>query len=303
MTGRFAPSPTGSLHVGNLRTALIAWLCARVHGDRFVLRMEDLDRVAASADHELAQQADLRALGIDWDGDVWRQSERFGVYDSAIDRLAQIGRTYECFCSRREIREAASAPHGADTLVYPGICRQLTETERAERRRHRQPAIRFRSDDESLEVDDIVAGAGQGRATDVVLRRNDGVPAYNLAVVVDDHAQGVDLVVRGADLLATTPSQLAIAGALGYGEARYAHVSLVVGESGQRLAKRDGAITMADLRIVGFDADLLRSKLAVSIGVAEPGELVSVDDLIARFDLHRFARRPARPVTLRNLLA
>jgi len=154
-----------------------------------------------------------------------------------------------------------------------------------------------------LEVDDIVAGACQGRATDVVLRRNDGVPAYNLAVVVDDHAQGVELVVRGADLLATTPSQLAIAGALGYGEARYAHVSLVVGESGQRLAKRDGAITMADLKIVGFDADLLRSKLAVSIGVAEPGELVSVDDLIARFDLHRFARRPARPVTLRNLLA
>lgn len=303
MTGRFAPSPTGSLHVGNLRTALIAWLCARVHGDRFVLRMEDLDRVAASADHEHDQQDDLRALGIDWDGVVWRQSERFDVYDAAIDRLAQTGRTYECFCSRREIREAASAPHGAETLVYPGICRQLTEPERAERRRRRHPAIRFRGDDELFEVDDVVAGVCAGRAADVVLRRNDGVPAYNLAVVVDDHEQGVDQVVRGDDLLATTPSQVAVARALGFCEPRYAHVPLVVGESGRRLAKRDGAITLADLRIGGFDADLLRSKLAVSIGIAEPGEMVSIDDLAARFDLDRFARRPARPVTLRNLLA
>ena len=155
--------------------------------------------------HERAQQADLAALGLDWDGPVWRQRDRFEVYAGALARLAEHGLTYECFCSRREIRDAAAAPHGNEGLVYPGTCRDLSSAALARRRRERVPAIRFRSADEAVTIDDVVAGRIAERASDVVLRRNDGVPAYNLAVVVDDTAQGVDLVVRGDDLLPDDP--------------------------------------------------------------------------------------------------
>ena len=301
MTGRFAPSPTGDLHLGNLRTALIAWLAARSAGDSFILRTEDLDLVAASGEHERSQQADLRALGLDWDGPVWRQRDRFPVYRAALDVLREQGLTYECFCSRREIREAAAAPHGNEGLVYPGTCRDLSAAELAARRAEREPAIRFRSDDRVIDVDDTVAGRFRATAHDVVLRRNDGVPAYNLAVVVDDAAQGVDLVVRGDDLLPSTPTQVALLHALGHSAPRYAHVPLVVGEDGRRLAKRDGAITLAELASAGVSVGAVRSALAVSVGVAEPGETVLASDLVDRFDLAAFAARGRAPVSAKNL--
>ena len=301
MTGRFAPSPTGPLHVGNLRTALVAWLASRSAGDRFVLRIEDLDLVAASDVHERSQQADLAAIGLDWDGPVWRQSERFAVYDAALRSLADADVTYECFCSRREIREAAAAPHGNEGLVYPGTCRDLSSAERARRRAHRAPAIRFRSSGEPIAVDDVVAGRFEAPAGDAVLRRNDGIPAYNLAVVVDDSAQGVDLVVRGDDLLPSTPTQVAVLRALGKPAPRYAHVPLVVGESGLRLAKRDGAITLADLAASGITPSRVRSALAASIGAAEPGEDVSPATLVERFDLAAFGSRSREPVRVKNL--
>jgi glutamyl-tRNA synthetase len=301
MTGRFAPSPTGDLHLGNLRTALIAWLAARSASESFLLRTEDLDRVAASDEHERAQQGDLRALGIDWDGPVWRQSDRFPVYREALAVLEGQGVTYECFCSRREIRDAASAPHGNEGLVYPGTCRDLSAAERAARREGREPAIRFRSDGGTIEVDDIVAGRYAAVAHDVVLRRNDGVPAYNLAVVVDDSAQGVDLVVRGDDLLPSTPTQVAILRALGHHVPRYAHVPLVVGVDGRRLAKRDGAITLAQLASTGVSVDAVRSALAVSIGVGEAGEAVDASVLVGRFDLGEVASRGRDPISVKNL--
>lgn len=301
MTGRFAPSPTGPLHVGNLRTALIAWLAARSTGARFVVRSEDLDPVASSPAHERTQLADLAAIGIDWDGPVWHQRERLAAYDEALATMAEHELTYECFCSRREIREAAAAPHGNEGLVYPGTCRERTETERVRLRRRRQPAIRLRSSGEVIEVDDLVAGPYRGRVTDVVLRRNDGVAAYNLAVVVDDAAQGVDQVVRGDDLLPSTPAQVAIARALGHEPPRYAHVPLVVGATGERLAKRDGAITLDDLAAEGVTPGRVRSALAVSIGLAEHHECVDPPTLVARFDLDAFATRPRQPVSLENL--
>jgi glutamyl-tRNA synthetase len=301
MTGRFAPSPTGDLHLGNLRTALIAWLAARSAAESFLLRTEDLDLVAASDAHERAQHDDLRALGIDWDGPVWRQRDRFPVYRTALAVLEEQGATYECFCSRREIRDAASAPHGNEGLVYPGTCRDLSAAERSTRRAEREPAIRFRSDGERVAVDDIVAGRYAAVTHDVVLRRNDGVPAYNLAVVVDDAAQGVDLVVRGDDLLPSTPTQVAILRALGHQVPRYAHVPLVVGVDGRRLAKRDGAITLAELASTGVSLDAARSALAVSIGVGEPGEDVAASDLVDRFDLGAFAARGRAPISVKNL--
>jgi glutamyl-tRNA synthetase len=301
MTGRFAPSPTGDLHLGNLRTALIAWLAARSAGESFVLRTEDLDLVAGSDEHERAQQDDLRALGIDWDGPVWRQRDRFPVYREALGVLEDQGLTYECFCSRREIRDAASAPHGNEGLVYPGTCRDLSAAERSARRAEREPAIRFRSGGEPIEVDDVVAGRYAAGPHDVVLRRNDGVPAYNLAVVVDDAAQGVDLVVRGDDLLPSTPTQVAILRALGRRVPRYAHVQLVVGVDGRRLAKRDGAITLAALVSSGVSVEAVRSALAVSIGVGEPGEAVAPGDLVDRFDLGSVASRGREPISVKNL--
>ena len=303
MAGRFAPSPTGPLHVGNLRTALIAWLFARAGGDDFRLRMEDLDRVTSAAEHERSQCHDLSSLGIDWDGDVWRQSERFEVYEQALDALSRAGLTYECYCSRREIREAVAAPHGDDGLRYPGRCRDLTERQRVDRRAQRPPAIRFRADASTLTVDDVVAGHVDGLPADVVLRRNDGVPAYNLAVVVDDAAAGIDLVVRGDDLLSSTPSQLAIGHALGLPTPRYAHVPLVVGPDGQRLAKRDGAITLAALAAAGVGPAAVRSALAVSIGLAEAGESVSAGELVERFDVAAHVRGVAGRVRYADVLA
>jgi glutamyl-tRNA synthetase len=302
MPGRFAPSPTGPLHVGNLRTALIAWLLARSAGDEFRLRMEDLDRVTSSPEHERAQLADLAAMGIDWDGDVWRQSERFDLYEDALGDLHRAGRTYECFCSRREIRESAAAPHGDGGLIYSGRCRRLTDRRRAELRQRRVPAVRFRADSDPIAVDDLVVGHVEGLPWDVVLRRNDGVPAYNLAVVVDDAAASIDLVARGDDLLATTPSQAAIGQALGLPSPRYAHVPLVVGADGRRLAKRDGAITLAQLAAEGVDAGAVRSALARSIGIAGVGETLPAAELVHRFDVTTLRQASSVPMFVGDLL-
>jgi glutamyl-tRNA synthetase len=264
VTGRYAPSPTGPLHLGNLRTALLAWLFARSAGSRFLLRIEDLDSGRVRPEHEADQLADLLALGLDWDGDPVRQSERSALYEVALDRLD----TYPCFCTRAEIREAASAPHGElPEGAYPGTCRELTAAQRAERERAgRPPALRVR--------------AG-GPIDDFVVRRNDGAFAYNLAVVVDDADQGIEQVVRGADLEDTTPRQVWLAGALGVASPVYTHVPLVLGPDGARLAKRHGAVTLADR---AEPPERVRGLLAASVGLAAPGSAPSMDELLARFD-------------------
>lgn len=267
--GRFAPSPTGDLHLGNLRTALLAWLWSRRDGSGFLVRMEDLDRVTSSREHERSQLADLETLGIDWDGPVVRQSDRFDLYHDAIAALDAAGAVYPCYCTRREIAEAASAPNAPATAGYPGTCRTLSERERADlERQGRPPALRLRADDVEIVLDDEVTGELRGRPDDVVLRRNDGVPAYNLAVVVDDAAQGVGVVVRGDDLLASTPGQVHLARRLGLREPAYAHVPLVLAPDGRRLAKRDGAVTLADRVALGDEpAELVRFLLR-SAGLA-----------------------------------
>jgi glutamyl-tRNA synthetase len=277
------------LHIGNLRTALVAWLFARSTGRRFVVRMEDLDRVTSSAEWEARQLADLAAVGIEWDGDVVRQSNRFDLHHGAIDHLTAAGLTYSCWCTRREIAEAATAPHGA-VPTYPGTCRNLTERERAEREATGRPAaLRLRTNGERYIFDDLIAGPFAGVVDDIVLRRNDGIPAYNLAVVVDDGAQGVDQVVRGDDLTASTPSQIHLASLLGIEPPNYAHVPLVLGPDGERLAKRHGAVTLDDL---GWDGATARSHLAVSLDLAHRDEPVSVDQLLERFDRALLPRAP-----------
>lgn len=291
--GRFAPSPTSDLHVGNLRTALLAWLFARHSSRRFLVRIEDLDSARVAHDPAVAdrQLADLRALGLDWDGEVVRQSRRLAAYAAAVARLTDSPGTYPCFCSRREIAEAVSAPH-APPGAYPGTCRRLTAAEQSERAARRPSALRVRGGDITVEVVDALAGRFSGPVDDFVLRRNDGAYAYNLAVVVDDLAQGVDQVVRGDDLLASSPRQAWLTERLGGRRPTYAHVPLVVNRQGQRLAKRDGAVTLADLAARGVGADAVRSRLAASLGLAEAGEPVTTADLLARFDPTALPRTP-----------
>lgn len=266
--GRFAPSPSGELHLGNLRTALLAWLFARSTGRRFLVRVEDLDRARAGA--EELQLRDLAAIGLDWDDGVVRQTERTALYDDALRRLENAGLTYECYCTRREIQEAPSAPH-APQGAYPGTCRDLTEAQRVRRRAERPAAIRLRAGVTEWAVTDVLHGRYAGLVDDFVLRRNDGVVAYNLAVVVDDAVQGIDQVVRGDDLLPSTPRQAYLAGLLGYRVPEYAHVPLVLNVAGRRLAKRDGAVTLAALAAEGVPAERVTAFLLASVGL--PGTL------------------------------
>ena len=291
MAGRYAPSPTSALHLGNLRTALVAWLMARGSGRRFVARIEDLDvaRVRAAGAVAQGQLADLATLGLDVDPPVIWQSQRLDVYASVAGSLGN--RLYECYCTRREIAEAASAPHG-DFRPYPGTCRDLTEAERDERRRLRPPALRIRADDAECTVTDVWAGDVTGVVDDFVVRRNDGVWAYNFAVVVDDNAQGVDQVVRGDDLLSSAPRQAWLTTLLGGAPPVYGHVPLAVNAAGARLAKRDGAVTLADLAAQGVNAAGVLTMLAVSLDLAAPGEPVTAAGLLARWDPARLPRRP-----------
>ena len=293
--GRFAPSPTGDLHLGNLRTALLAWLFARSAGSRFLLRVEDLDPVASSADLDARQLADLAALGLDWDPPLLRQSSRRAEHEAVLGELVDRGLTYPCYCSRREIREAASAPHG-EPGRYPGTCRDLSGREVAEREAEGRPAaLRLRTSGEDVSVVDRLHGEVVGRTDDIVLRRNDGVPAYHLAVVVDDDDQGVEEVVRGDDLLSSTPSQAHLLDLLALPRPAWAHVPLVLGADGDRLAKRHAPVTLADLAARGVEADEVRARLAVSLELTEPGEPAPVDLLLARFDPARLPREPWTP--------
>ncbi len=290
--GRFAPSPTGDLHLGNLRTAVLAWLFARFAGARFLVRMEDLDSGRVRPRAAERQLADLAALGLDWDGTVEFQSERTEVYESAVDRLRAADLVYECFCTRAEIREAVSAPHGlSPDGAYPGTCARLSDEERARRSNAgRRAALRVRAGGTEIEFHDRIMGPRRGRVDDFVVRRTDGAFAYNLAVVVDDAAQGIDEVVRGADLLDTTPRQLRLAGLLQLEAPRFAHVPLVLGPDGARLAKRHGSVTLRDMA-----PELALRWIASSLGLARPGD----ETLDARALLERFEPQslPLEPVT------
>ena len=283
--GRFAPSPTGVLHVGNLRTALLAWLFARSQGARFLMRIEDLDTGRVRRELEAQQLADLRAIGVDWDGEAVRQSEHQELYAQALERLDGAGRLYRCWCTRAEIREAASAAHGPlPEGAYPGTCRELTAAEVAEREAAgRPPAVRVRAGGARVTFTDRICGKTTGAVDDFVVRRNDGAYAYNLAVVVDDADQGIGEVVRGADLLDSTPRQLWLGERLGLPAPSHAHVPLMLGPDGARLAKRHGAVTLADRAKLGEDADDVRAHLASTVGLAAPGEAVTAAQLVERF--------------------
>lgn len=279
--GRFAPSPSADLHIGNLRTAVLAWLFARSTGRRFLLRVEDLDDRARD-DVAARQVADLAAIGLTWDEPPEFQNAHTARYDAAITELARRGLVYECYCSRKDIQQAPRAPH-APHGAYPGTCRELTDEQRAQHGAGRPPALRLRSDTSEYTVDDVLHGAYTAVVDDLVLRRGDGVPAYNLAVVVDDAAQGVDQVVRGDDLLSSSPRQAYLGALLGYPAPVYAHVPLALNTDGKRLAKRDGAVSLAE---IGVDQAL--AQIAESLGFTTS----TVDGMVAEFDPARLPREP-----------
>lgn len=288
-TGRYAPSPTGPLHLGNLRTALAAWLAARSRGGRFLVRVEDLDGPRVRPGMQERQLADLAALGIDWDDEPLRQSTRGHVYAADVERLWGAGRAYPCFCSRREIREAQSAPHvGGTPPVYPGTCRSLAAGEVRRRiESGRQYALRLCVAGAPRAFSDRFQGECQidlgELGGDFVIQRADGLFAYQLACAVDDALSGVTEVVRGADLLDSGARQAWVLGSLGYSVPVYAHIPLMLDEDGRRLAKREGDDDLGAFVRGGWTARGVRSYLAATLGLCAPGEYPPLAELAGRF--------------------
>lgn len=289
--GRFAPSPTGRLHLGNLRSALLGWLDVRARGGRFLLRIEDLDPDRSKPEHVDGIFEDLEFLGLEWDGEVLHQSRRAEVYREALEQLRRQGRAYECTCSRAEVARVASAPHvGEEGPVYPGTCRSGASPKPG-----RQPSVRFRVAPGVVRFVDVLAGPFEQNVEqaigDFIVQRSDGVASYQLAVVVDDAASGVTDVLRGDDLLSSTPRQLQLLEALGLPAPSYAHVPLLLQADGKRLAKRDGATTAAGLRERGVSAQAIIGLLAKWSGLGD-GAPVSARELVAGFSLSRVRREP-----------
>lgn len=300
--GRFAPSPSGEMHLGNVWTALMAWLQVRSLGGRMVLRMEDLDPDRSRMEYAVQIIRDLHWLGLEWDEgpDIggpygpYTQNERRGLYQQVLDGLAERGLVYPCFCTRAEILAAASAPHGEDA-AYPGTCRLLSAKERQARLREgRKSALRLIAPCQSQEFDDGLYGhITADLATtcgDFVVRRSDGVHAYQLAVVVDDAAMRITHVLRGDDLLSSTPRQLLLYQLLGFTPPKFAHVPLLYSPDGHRLSKRQKDLSLAALRGRGLAAERIIGYLAWRAGLLERWEPVAAGELISRFALDKIPR-------------
>ena len=297
--GRFAPTPSGRMHLGNVFAALVAWLSVREAGGRMVLRIEDLDPRAQSRERAELLMGDLAWLGLDWDEGPYRQSERGDLYDEAIARLEAAGLTYPCFCTRAELH-AASAPHASDgTPVYAGTCRDLSADEVARRSLTRPPATRLRVPDAddpagTIEFCDLAYGARREvlarECGDFLVRRSDGVVAYQLAVVVDDALMGVTQVVRGRDLLGSCARQIYLGRLLGFPAPTFAHVPLLVAPDGRRLSKRERDLDLGALRERGVAPERIVGALAGAAGLADPGCEAAPGDLVGDFSWNRVRR-------------
>lgn len=298
--GRFAPSPSGRMHLGNAWSALLAWLSVRSRGGVMVLRLEDLDPDRCKRPLCDGVEEDLRWLGLDWDeggsagGDAYYQSQRSTYYQAALDRLQTMQLLYPCFCTRGQLH-APNAPHRSDgDIIYPGTCRDLTEREREERAKTRRPALRIRVPDQVIQFTDLLQGEYRENLArdcgDFILRRSDGVFAYQLAVVVDDGLMGINQVVRGSDLLTSTPRQIFLQRLLGYSTPEYCHVPLLCAPDGRRLSKREADLTLDSLRASGVRPEEIVGRLACCAGLIDRPEPISARELIPLFDLSKLPR-------------
>jgi glutamyl-tRNA synthetase len=290
------------MHLGNAFSALLAWLSVRRAGGKMILRLEDLDTDRCKRDYCHQIEADYRWLGLDWDeggsagGTDYYQSQCTPRYEAALGRLEEQGLLYPCFCTRKELH-AASAPHLSDgTTRYSGACRRLSEEEVRQRLTQRHPALRIRVPEETVSFTDGLMGYYQedlaADCGDFILRRSDGVFAYQLAVVVDDAHMGVTQVVRGCDLLSSTPRQLWLQERLGYPHPQYYHVPLLLGADGHRLSKRQQDVDLGSLRQMGRRPEDIVGQLACWAGLLERPEPVAARELVADFSWDRVKRQP-----------
>ncbi len=301
MVGRFAPSPSGRMHAGNILCALAAWLSVRSQAGRMILRIEDLDPQRCKTIYAVQMEEDLRWLGLDWDegglegGEQYRQSQSTARYAAAFAQLAAQGLTYPCFCTRAALH-TASAPHGTDgQLIYAGTCRDLSAGEVKEQAKRRAPAMRLRVPNQTISFTDGLYGAYTEplaqACSDIVLRRADGVYAYQLAVVVDDAQMGVTEVVRGRDLLDSTPRQLYLYALLGWKPPSFLHIPLLCAPDGRRLAKRDQDLDMGVLRRNYPNAAPLLGKLAYLLGLLPRPEALTAQELISCYATSKLVRQ------------
>ena len=303
VVGRFAPTPSGRLHLGNVLCAMLAYLSARSAGGKFLLRIEDVDKPRCPA--HLTRQCieDLQYLGFDWDEPPLIQSERTGVYEAALQSLRAQGLVYPCFCTRAQLHEAA--PNEGDTqFVYAGTCARLSPEEAARRAIERRPSLRVRVPDEVVRFEDRLCGAVSENLArdcgDFVVRRSDGLFGYQLAAVVDDALSGVNEIVRGKDILTSTPRQLFLQRALGYEQPRYAHIPLLRDEQGRRLAKRDKDLDLSALA-KRFSPEEILGALAFSCGVLSENRPASLERLVPLFSWEKVKRDdPLLPEGLRE---
>ncbi|MCD8383775.1 MAG: tRNA glutamyl-Q(34) synthetase GluQRS [Clostridiales bacterium] len=304
VTGRFAPSPSGRMHLGNAFSCLLAWLSARSEGGRMLLRIEDLDPERCRPDYARQVEDDLRWLGLDWDeggvdgATACCQSRRREIYAHYLNLLQEQGLLYPCFCTRGALH-AASAPHASDgTPLYPGTCRSLSPEERARRSALRRPALRIRVPDREISFTDRLQGNYRENLArdcgDFILRRSDGVHAYQLAAVVDDGLMGVTQVVRGRDLLTSTPRQLWLQELLGFPHPDYAHVPLLLSDDGRRLSKRDRDLDLGALRASGQSPESVVGRLAFWAGLLDRPEPVSPRELVDQFSWDKVSRSDVR---------
>ena len=293
VTGRFAPSPSGRMHLGNLWACLLAWLAARSQGGGVVLRLEDLDPDRCRQEYCDQVMRDLGWLGLSWEGEPVYQSRRTQAYAQAFRELEEQGLVYPCYCTRAE-RLAASAPHRSDGLqVYDGRCRRLTQEERAELAKRRRPAFRAAVPRAEVAFRDLLQGEQREELSrdcgDFILRRSDGVYAYQLAVVVDDAYMGVSQVVRGSDLLSSTPRQIWLQERLGLPRPEYGHVPLLLAPDGRRLAKRDRDQELGELQ-KRFTAPELVGRLARAAGLVDRAEGITPEELVPLFSWDKLPR-------------
>ena len=302
VVGRFAPSPTGRMHAGNVFAALAAWLVAKSQGGRIVLRIEDLDAERSKPAYIDAVQRDFEALGLTWDEGPYFQHDRTEAYRAAFEKLRARDLVYPCFCTRADLH-AASAPHRGEKPVYPGTCRRLSDGERAARAQERTPAQRLLVPDREVAFVDQVQGPYRqnlaAECGDFLVRRSDGAFAYQLAVVVDDAAQGVNSVVRGVDLLCSTPQQLYLQELLDLPHPTYAHIPLLVAERDRRLSKRDRDAALDELLARFKTPEAVIGHIAGLTGLAPTSEAATPEELLETFDLAALPATFDDPVQVR----